>query len=97
VKKHTSNINKDSDNTLEIVLIDDEEYFKISNVDNMPTFFMSIISDSNHWMFIASNGGVTAGRTNAEHSLFPYYTEDKIKDLSEYVGSKTIIQGEING
>jgi len=96
VKKHTSNINKDSDNTLEIVLIDDEEYFKISNVDNMPTFFMSIVSDSNHWMFIASNGGVTAGRTNAEHSLFPYYTEDKIKDLSEYVGSKTIIQGEIN-
>ena len=96
VKEHTINIIKESDDTLEIVMIDDEEYFKISNVDNMPTFFMSIVSDSNHWMFIASNGGVTAGRTNAEHSLFPYYTEDKIKDLSEYVGSKTIIQGEIN-
>lgn len=97
MKEQTSNINKESDDTLEIVMIDDEEYFKISNVDNMPTFFMSIVSDSNHWMFIASNGGVTAGRTNAEHSLFPYYTEDKIKDLSECVGSKTIIQGEING
>lgn len=55
---------------------------------------MSIVSDSNHWMFIASNGGLTAGRTNAEHALFPYYTDDKIIDSTEHVGSKTIIQND---
>jgi hypothetical protein len=82
---------------LEIVCIDNEEYFKISNVDRMPAFFMSIVSDSNHWMFIASNGGLTAGRTNADHALFPYYTDDKVTESNEHVGSKTIIQGNWNG
>jgi hypothetical protein len=32
--------------------IDNEVFFKISNVDQMRPFFMSIVSDSNHWMFI---------------------------------------------
>lgn len=87
----------DSAAPLEIVCIENEEYFKIANVDRMPVFFMSIVSDSNHWMFIASNGGLTAGRTNADHALFPYYTDDKIIESTEYVGSKTIIQGNRNG
>lgn len=97
MKEFIKHIDKDFQDCLEIVEIDDDTYFKISNVDHMPTFFMSIVSDSNHWMFIASNGGLTAGRTNADYSLFPYYTEDKIKDSAEHVGSKTIIQGEVHG
>ena len=97
MKENIKHIDKNFQDCLEIVEIDDDTYFKISNVDHMPTFFMSIVSDSNHWMFIASNGGLTAGRTNADYSLFPYYTEDKIKDSAEHVGSKTIIQGELHG
>ncbi|MCG8374712.1 MAG: hypothetical protein MI700_14310 [Balneolales bacterium] len=58
----------------------------------MRPFFMSIVSDSNHWMFISSNGGVSAGRKNAEFSLFPYYTDDKITESADITGSKTIIQ-----
>ncbi len=58
----------------------------------MRPFFMSIVSDSNHWMFISSNGGVTAGRKNSEYSLFPYYTDDKITESFETTGSKTIIR-----
>jgi len=69
--------------------IDNELYFKISNVDGMDPFFMSIVSDSNHWMFIASNGGLTAGRKNSEFALFPYYTSDKITESSELTGSKS--------
>jgi len=94
VKDHSIHILPDTDCSLKIVRISNEEYFKIPNVDRMPTFFMSIVSDSNHWMFIASNGGLTAGRTNAEHALFPYYTDDKIIDSTEHVGSKTIIQND---
>ncbi len=90
-------LSPDSAGPLEIVCIENEEYFKIANVDRMPVFFMSIVSDSNHWMFIASNGGLTAGRTNADHALFPYYTDDKVIESTEYVGSKTIIQGNRNG
>lgn len=72
------------------VLIEGETYYKISNVDEIRPFFMSIVSASNHWMFIASNGGVTAGRQNAEFSLFPYYTDDKVTESADVTGSKTI-------
>ena len=60
-----------------------EEYYRISNYDQMPPFFMSIVSDSDHWLFISSTGGLSAGRINAESALFPYYTEDRIAKNSE--------------
>ncbi len=63
---------------LDTVQVAGDQFYRISNVDELRPFFMSIVSDSNHWMFISSNGGVTAGRKNAEHALFPYYTDDKI-------------------
>ena len=69
-----------------------ESYYKITNSDQMRPFFMSIVSNSNHWMFIASNGGLSAGRKNAEYALFPYYTDDKITESAEICGSKTIFQ-----
>ncbi len=76
----------------DLTAIGDEEYFAVKNVDAMPPFLMSIVSDSDHWMFISSNGGVTAGRKNADHALFPYYTDDKIHESAETSGSKTIIR-----
>ena len=81
---------------LESVLINNEMFFKITNNDLMRPFFMSIVSDSNHWMFISSNGGLTAGRKNAEFALFPYYTDDKITEFADITGSKTIFQIEKN-
>ncbi len=73
------------------VQIEGEPYFKISNSDLMRPFFMSIVSNSNHWMFIASNGGLSAGRKDSENALFPYYTDDKITEAAETTGSKTIL------
>ena len=55
----------------ELIFFENENYYKISNNDAMRPFFMSIVSDSNHWMFISSNGGLTAGRKVCESSLFP--------------------------
>jgi hypothetical protein len=74
----------------EEVKIDSESYYKISNYDAMRPFFMSIVSDSNHWMFLSSTGGLSAGRKNSEFALFPYYTDDKITESAEFTGSKTI-------
>ena len=76
----------------ELINIDNEVYYKISNCDVMRPFFMSIVSDANHWMFISSNGGLSAGRKNSESSLFPYYTDDKITESADITGSKTILQ-----
>jgi hypothetical protein len=78
--------------TGELVKYENESYYKISNSHKMRPFFMSIISDSNHWMFISSNGGLTAGRINAEYSIFPYYTDDKITELAETSGCKSIFR-----
>lgn len=74
-----------------------EDFFKISNSNLMRPFFMSIVSHSNHWMFISSNGGLTAGRKNSEFALFPYYSDDKITESSEITGSKSIFQITKNG
>lgn len=69
----------------------DETYYRIAHFDQMPPFFMSLVSGTDHWLFIASTGGLTAGRINADSALFPYETEDKITAHSELTGSKTII------
>jgi hypothetical protein len=76
------------------VTIDNDLFYKIAHYDCMNPFFMSIVSNSDHWMFISSNGALTAGRKNPDHALFPYYTEDKIQDNAEITGSKTIIRIE---
>lgn len=81
----------------ELITFENESYYKISNSDKMRPFFMSIVSDSNHWMFISSNGGLSAGRKNSESSLFPYYTDDKITESADITGSKTIFQIHLNG
>lgn len=86
-----SDINKKTV-SMEIATIEGEQYYKIANNDAMRPFFMSIVSDSNHWMFISSNGGLSAGRKNAEFALFPYYTDDKITESADITGSKSIFQ-----
>lgn len=82
---------------LERVEYENEQYFKMLNCDLLRPFFMSVVSDANHWMFISSNGGLTAGRKNPEFALFPYSTEDKITESAEITGSKTIFTIRING
>jgi len=68
-----------------------DTFYKIQNFDSIEPFFMSIVSGSDHWLFIASNGGLSAGRVSAEQSLFPYYTVDKLIDNSENTGNKSIL------
>jgi len=76
--------------------VEGENFFCISNHDEMRAFFMSVVSDSNHWMFISSNGGISAGRKSAEYALFPYYTADKITESYDVTGSKSIFQIHLN-
>ena len=75
----------------EEITISGETFYKITAVDRMRPFFMSIVSHSDHWMFISSTGGLTAGRKNSDFALFPYYTDDKITESAEATGSKTVV------
>jgi len=74
-----------------------ERCFAIRNVDQMDPFFISVISDVDHWLFVSSNGGLTAGRVSPATALFPYITVDKIHDSAPHTGSKTILRVEMNG
>ncbi len=85
------------ESSLETVKINHEVFFKISDTETLRPFFMTIVSDSNHWMFVSSNGGLSAGRKNSEFALFPYYTDDKITESAEITGSKTMVQVRKNG
>jgi hypothetical protein len=77
---------------MDVVETNHESFYKIVNSHRMRPFMMNIVSDANHWMFLMSNGGITAGRKNVEHALFPYYTDDKLTELADLTGSKTIFQ-----
>lgn len=76
---------------LKTVFIKDESYFKIENYDEMPPFFMTVVSDSDFWLFVSSTGGLSAGRQSPETALFPYYTDDKIHDSHGTTGPHTLI------
>lgn len=76
------------------VEIENEKFYKISNYDEMDDFFMTIVSNSDHWMFISSNGSLSAGRKDRDNALFPYSTVDKIHNNRNLAGNKTTIQVE---
>ncbi len=69
-----------------------ERYYAIRNVDKMAPFFISVISNNDHWLFISSTGGLTAGRVSPETALFPYITVDKIHESTTHTGSKTLLR-----
>ncbi|GAA0810231.1 hypothetical protein [Spirilliplanes yamanashiensis] len=77
--------------TGELVQLDGEAYYRIRGVDAMPPFLMSLVSDSDHWLFVSSTGALTAGRVDPHHALFPYYTDDKIHDARHDTGAVTVL------
>jgi hypothetical protein len=75
----------------EIVTLLGQPFYRIHHYDAMDAFFMTIVSSSDHWLFISSTGGLTAGRASAEQAIFPYTTVDKVSENSENTGPKCIL------
>ena len=76
----------------EFVDLHGERYYAIRNVDRMAPFFVSVVSNDDHWLFVSSTGGLTAGRVSPETALFPYITVDKIHDSTGHTGSLTMLR-----
>ena len=74
------------------IKVEGETFYKIYNYDLMNPFLISIVSASDPWLYISSNGGLTAGRRNPDNALFPYITDDQLHDINEITGGKTIIK-----
>jgi hypothetical protein len=76
---------------------DGRELYVIDDHDRMPPFFMTVVSSSDHWLFVSSTGGLTAGREHAALALFPYETVDKLHDSITHTGPVTLIRVDADG
>ena len=81
----------------EFVTFAGERYYVIRNVDDMAPFFISVISCADHWLFVSSTGGLTAGRVSPETALFPYVTVDKIHESTAHTGPRTVLRVVTDG
>jgi len=72
--------------------VDGVEMYRISPLDAIDPFLMTIVSNSDLWMFLSSTGGLTAGRVESERCIFPYETDDRLHHLSGRVGPITVLR-----
>lgn len=70
----------------------DDRYIVIENHDEIPPFFCTLTTDADLWMFIASNGNLTAGRRDPDFAILPYETVDKIYDNGHHTGALTLFR-----
>ncbi len=82
----------DGPTTEGFVDIDGEGFYAIPEADRVGPFLMSIVSDSDHWMFVSSRGGLTAGRGVSATALFPYETDDRLHRAAGLTGPVTAIR-----
>jgi hypothetical protein len=76
----------------EFLTIGEDRFYMIRNADAMNPFFISVISNADHWLFVASTGGLTAGRVSPETALFPYRPVDQISESAATTGPLTIVR-----
>lgn len=74
------------------VEINGRSLYEIENIDAMPPFLMTVVGDTDLWMFLSSNGSFTAGRVEAERCLFPYETDDRLHELTGIAGPITLVR-----
>lgn len=73
------------------VEIGGELFYEIQHADSMPPFHISLASDTDLWMSIASMGELSCGRQSLDKALFPYGSDDQIPMCAETTGAKTIL------
>jgi hypothetical protein len=65
--------------------------YRITEFDRLDPFLIALTSSDDHWMYITSSGGLTAGRVSPDTALFPYETVDRLYDSHRFTGPLTII------
>ncbi len=73
--------------------INGEVYARIAGHERLSPFLMALASPDDLWMFVTSRGGLTAGRTSPDGSVFPYVTVDKLLDAHHHTGPITLLRG----
>ncbi|MEC8114514.1 MAG: hypothetical protein VX104_01575, partial [Planctomycetota bacterium] len=81
-----------SQHTEGLCRIDGVDCYRILDIHLMEPFLLTVVSPEEHWMYISSRGGLSAGRVNAQHCLFPYRTDDLLHAVDAFSGPWTGIR-----
>jgi hypothetical protein len=73
------------------------QWYTVADVDRLEPFLMSVVSDGDRWMFVSSNGALTAGRGDATQALFPYVTDDRLHASAGRAGPATRLRVQCAG
>lgn len=74
----------------EYVDLDGRRFYRLSGYHHLRPFLFTLVNSTDVWFYMSSDGGLTAGRGNRDHALFPYVTDDKLADTSAATGGVTI-------
>lgn len=77
--------------------VDGADWYRIDGVERMEPFLMSVVSDSDLWMFVSSAGPLTAGRIDADLAVLPYETDDRLHRAVDVSGPLTLVAREVHG
>ena len=68
------------------------QLYEIDHVESMSPFLMTVVGDTDLWMFLSSSGAFTAGRVEADRCLLPYETDDRLHALGGIAGPVTMVR-----
>jgi hypothetical protein len=80
-----------------LVEVDGAQWYRIDGLEHLEPFLVAVVSDSNLWMFASSAGPLTAGRTDADHALLPYETDDRLHRAVGRSGPVTLLARHVDG
>ena len=80
-------------------LVEDDgaTWYRIDRLEAMEPFLLTVVSDSDLWMFASSRGALTAGRGDANHALLPYETDDRLHRAVGICGPLTLVARTVEG
>ena len=77
--------------------VDGADWYRIDGLERMEPFLMSVVSDSDLWMFVSSAGPLTAGRIDADQAVLPYETDDRLHRAVDVSGPVTLVVRDVDG
>jgi hypothetical protein len=86
-----------ADATGGLVEVDGTTWYRIDELERMEPFLLTVVSDSDLWMFVSSLGPLTAGRVDADGAFLPYETDDRLHRAIGVTGPVTLLTREVGG